>query len=154
MQTDIHFWSYLDHFFLAPEILQANLYRKSEHRFYVQNFFSRKSCRLWNNVEKYGACALRAGLLNLQTHTLRICNTYCFSAATMFARTPLNITLYVQSVLLSLNTVVKLWIDSSPKKCVKLNDNHKSAPSPVSDAITVLLWSPLKFTNHDEDQSV
>ena len=28
-------------------------------------------------------------------HTLRICNTYCFSTATMVARTRLNATLYV-----------------------------------------------------------
>jgi len=42
-------------------------------------FFFRKSCRLWDNVEKYctagqatwpyGACALHAGYLRLQTHT-------------------------------------------------------------------------------------
>jgi hypothetical protein len=29
-------------------------------------------------------------------HTLRICNTYCFSTATLVARKRLNITLYVQ----------------------------------------------------------
>jgi hypothetical protein len=45
------------------------------------NFCFRKSCRLWENVEKsckaggaghrwqYGACALNAGYLRLQTHT-------------------------------------------------------------------------------------
>jgi hypothetical protein len=33
------------------------------------------------------ACALHAGWLRVQTHTLRICNTYCFLMATMVART-------------------------------------------------------------------
>jgi hypothetical protein len=32
-----------------------NLHIKSKHTFFVQkNFFPRKSCRLWDNVEKYG----------------------------------------------------------------------------------------------------
>jgi len=58
-----------------------------------------KSYRLWDNVEKY----CRAGqvtddnmahahfILDTQgyKHTLIICNTYCFSAATMVARTHL-----------------------------------------------------------------
>ena len=39
----------------------------------------------------YGACALRARLLRLQSHTLRICNTYCFYTATMVMGTRLNV---------------------------------------------------------------
>jgi hypothetical protein len=35
---------------------------------------------------------MHAGYLNLQTHTLRICNTYCFSTATVATRTRLNVT--------------------------------------------------------------
>jgi hypothetical protein len=31
---------------------------------------------------------------NTHTHTLRLCNTYCFPTATVFARTPFNVTLY------------------------------------------------------------
>jgi len=34
-------------------------------------------------------------------HTLRICNTFCFSTTTTVTRTRLNVTLYVQSVCLS-----------------------------------------------------
>ena len=70
-------------------------------------FFFRKLCRLWENLEKswragqvrwqYGACALQAGYLKLQIHTLRLCNTRCFSIA-MVARTRLNVTLYVHSL--------------------------------------------------------
>jgi len=36
---------------------------------------------------KYGACALHAGYLRLQTNTLKICNTYCFTKATVVTRT-------------------------------------------------------------------
>ena len=69
-------------------------------------FFFRKSCRLRDNVDKYcragqatddrqyGACTLHAGVLWLQTHTQNK-NTYCFSTATMVARTHLNVTLNV-----------------------------------------------------------
>ena len=38
---------------------------------------------------------MHAGYLRLQTHTLRLRNTYCFSTATMVARTHLNVMLYV-----------------------------------------------------------
>jgi len=43
---------------------------------------------------QYDARALYTGYLRLK-HTLRICNTYCFSTSTMVARTRRNITLYV-----------------------------------------------------------
>jgi hypothetical protein len=36
-----------------------------------------------------------AGYLRLQTHTLRLCNTHCFSAVTIIAGTRLNVALYV-----------------------------------------------------------
>ena len=44
---------------------------------------------------QYEACALHAGYLRLQIHTLRLGNTHCFSTATMVARTRLNVNLYV-----------------------------------------------------------
>ena len=47
---------------------------------------------------KYGACALHAGYLRLKIHTLMLCNTHCFSTATIFPRTRLNVTLYVHSL--------------------------------------------------------
>jgi hypothetical protein len=63
------------------------------------------SCHLWDNVEKY----CRAGQATddnmahahcmqdtkVYKYTLRICNIYCFSTATMVARMHPNITLYV-----------------------------------------------------------
>jgi len=70
--------------------------------------FLRKSYRLWDNVEKYSRvgqatdssmilCVRFACWITKPTHTRthRICNIYCFSTATMVARTRLNVTLYV-----------------------------------------------------------
>ena len=57
--------------------------------FMFGNSFFRKSCRLWDNVEKY--CRVGQATYGNKTHahcmldtqgykhTLRICNTYCFS---------------------------------------------------------------------------
>jgi hypothetical protein len=67
---------------------------------------------IWKNMAQpqrpkmtiqHGACALHAGYLKLQKHTLTICNNYCFSTATMVTRTRLNVTLYVQSACLLVN---------------------------------------------------
>ena len=68
-------------------------------------FFSRKSCRLWDNVERY----CRAGqatddnmaharcMLGNQRykHTLKICNTRSFSTATTVPGTRLIVSFYV-----------------------------------------------------------
>ena len=99
------------------------------------SFFFRKSCHLWYNVEKYcragqaTADNLAHALCMLDTygyrHTLRKCNTFCFSTATIVARTRLNVTLYVHCLSCLFHDVVsitaymslkgkmneKLWID-------------------------------------------
>jgi hypothetical protein len=50
MKTFSYLWQYLTDVFLKWEIFQI----KSKHAFYIQRRFFRKSCRLWDNVEKYG----------------------------------------------------------------------------------------------------
>jgi len=84
--------------------LRLKLQRKSKLNF-IFNIFFRKSCRLWDNVERY----CRAGqatddnmthahcmlVIKGYKHILRICNTYCFTSATMVTRTRLNVILYV-----------------------------------------------------------
>ena len=81
---------------------------KTKRNFVFSKFFcSRKSCRLWDNVEKYcwagqatdenmahAHCMLDAYGYK-HTHTLRLCNTHSFSTTTMVARTRFNVTLYV-----------------------------------------------------------
>jgi len=68
-------------------------------------FFFRKSCRLCENVEKYCSSGQATDdnmahahcMLDTYSyrHTLSICNTYCFSTATMVAGTRFNVTLCV-----------------------------------------------------------
>jgi len=55
-------------------------------------FFSRKSCRLLNNIveQDWSHMALAYCMLYVYKHTFRICNTYYFSIATMFARKCFN----------------------------------------------------------------
>jgi len=47
---------------------------------------------------QHGVCALYDGYLRLQTHTLRIINTYYFSTTIMVARARPNITLYASDL--------------------------------------------------------
>jgi hypothetical protein len=53
MKTDMYFWSYLTRIFLKWEIFQTKFLQKIKTHFMFNNIF-RKSCRLWDNVEKYG----------------------------------------------------------------------------------------------------
>ena len=54
MKTRINFWSYLAQFFLEREMFQTKVVEKIKTHFVFNNFFfPRKSCRLWDNVEKF-----------------------------------------------------------------------------------------------------
>ena len=53
MKTNIHFWSYLAHFFLEWEMFQTKIIEKIKAHILFSVTFLRKSCRLWENVEKY-----------------------------------------------------------------------------------------------------
>ena len=75
-----------------------------------------KSFRLWEKVEKYGRAGqatddniIRRMRFACYKHTLKMCNTYCLSTATIVARICLNITLYVhcQSCLAFLYPVIR-----------------------------------------------
>jgi hypothetical protein len=88
--------------------LQTKIVEKIKTHDLCSITFSRESCRLWDNVEKYCRTgqatyyniirrmrfACRITKARTQTHTIR-CNTYCFSTATMVTRERLNVTLYV-----------------------------------------------------------
>jgi hypothetical protein len=76
---------------------------KSKQRF--KTFFQR-SFRFLDNVEKFGRAGqaaddkiilrMRIGCwISKGSNTLRICNTYCFTVATMVTRSFLSVTLYV-----------------------------------------------------------
>ena len=78
---------------------------QNTHFMFNNFFFFRKSCRLWYNVEKYCtagkatddnmAHAHCVQNTSVYKHTHWICNTDCFSRATMAARTRLSVTLFV-----------------------------------------------------------
>ena len=105
MKANIHFWSYLAHFFLEWEIFQAKVVDETKTRILCSVMFLQKPCRLWDNVEK----CCRAGqtidenmvhahcMLGNRgyTRTLTIYIIYYFCTATMVARTRLNVTLHV-----------------------------------------------------------
>ena len=55
MKTFAHLWQYLGEFFLNWEMFQTKFVEKIKtHILCSVAFFFRKSCRLWENVEKYG----------------------------------------------------------------------------------------------------
>jgi len=120
MQTNIHFLSYLVQFFLEWETFQTKVVEKIKTRFLLSVFF-RQLYLLWDNVEKYS----RAGqstdenmaharcMLGTEgyKYTLRLCNTHCFSTATV-ARTRLTVTVYVHCLSCSRcgDTVEELFV--------------------------------------------
>jgi uncharacterized protein YlbG (UPF0298 family) len=86
------------------KILRTKAVKKITTRFMFNNFlFLRKSFRLWDSVEKYcttgqatddntaHALHMVDNWNNCYKHTLRICNTYCFSTATIVVRKHLSI---------------------------------------------------------------
>ena len=105
------FWSYLAQFFLEWEMFRTKVVQKIKTHILCSVTLSRKSYRLWDNVEKYcregqatddntahAHCMLNDSRYK---HALRICNTYCFSSATMAAQTRLNATFIRQLPVLS-----------------------------------------------------
>ena len=105
MKTDIDFWSYLAQFSLESEIFQTKAVQKIKTHILCSVTFSRKSCSLWDNVEKY----CRAGqttdgdmahaLCMMDTldyrNSLRIYNLHRCFTTTVVVRTHCNVTLNV-----------------------------------------------------------
>jgi hypothetical protein len=56
MKTYVHLWQNLTHFFLEWVIFQTKVIEKIKTYILlpITFFFFQKSCRLWDNVEKYG----------------------------------------------------------------------------------------------------
>jgi hypothetical protein len=53
MNVPTHFLSYLAHFFLEWEMFQTKVVEKIKTHILCSVSLLRKSCRLWDNVEKY-----------------------------------------------------------------------------------------------------
>ena len=74
MKTDIRFLSYLAQFFSEWEMFQTKVVQKIKTHILCSVTFFRKSCRLWDNVEKY--CTAGQGTDDNMAHalfTLGIC---------------------------------------------------------------------------------
>jgi hypothetical protein len=97
--------SYLVQSFLEWEMFHTKVVEKIRTHIFYSAIYFRKSCRLWGNVEKYcragqatdrrqyDACALHARYLRLQIHTLRLCNSHCFSRCCFVPTLPVLLTL-------------------------------------------------------------
>ena len=97
VKTDIHFLTHLAHFLLEWQMFQTKFVEKiNTHILCPVNFFYQISCCFMRQCGKllystaghrwqYGTCTLHAGHIRLQLNTLRLCNTHCFSTATMVA---------------------------------------------------------------------
>ena len=76
---------------------------RASHEIVWKTLYSQTGHRL-----KYGACALHAEHLSYK-HTLRACNTHCFSTATMVRRTRHIVVLYV--LCLSCSKVTRIFTE-------------------------------------------
>jgi hypothetical protein len=95
--------------------LRQSCRKHQNTHFMVNNFFSRKSCRLWDNVEKYSRARQatdyniirRRKYARIQIYT-SIFNTHSFFMATVLKGTRLNVKLYVhcQSCFFTIPTYV------------------------------------------------
>jgi hypothetical protein len=85
-------------------MFQTKIVEEIKTRILCPVTYFRKSCPLRDNVGKY--CSARQATDDNMAHayfmldtyryknTLRMCNTYCFSTATLVTRTRVNVTLY------------------------------------------------------------
>ena len=80
MTTDIHFWSYLAQFFLESEMFQTKVVEKIKTHILCSVTFSRKSCSLWDNVEKYRTAG--------QTTDDSMAQAHCVLDTKRYKRTP------------------------------------------------------------------
>ena len=104
MKTDIDIWSHLAQYVLEWEMFQIKFEEKIKTHILCSTTVFRKSCRLWDNVEKLNRVGLAtddniAHALCMQEykgykHTHRISDTYCFGTATMLPRIRLNVSLH------------------------------------------------------------
>ena len=142
MKTFSHLWQYVAKFFLEWEIHETHVVEKMKKHILCSATFFRKTCRLWDNVEKCGGareaaddvakCRIRVAwwirkatrmhtptLLATRTHR-QICDTYCFSTATMVSRTLLSVTLYIHCL-----SCFALFLTTSKQRSV-LHQTHLS----------------------------
>ena len=112
MKTNIHFWSYLALFFLEWEIFQTNFVQRiniyilysvifffSENRVLNETRWTNKvepDMPRWQYNTAHALCIQgHTHTHTQQTHTQRICNTYCCFTGTVFTRRRPIVTLHL-----------------------------------------------------------
>jgi hypothetical protein len=110
MKTFPHLWQYVAELFLEREIFQIKVVEKIKTR--ILSSVNRGGAReAANDMAALASCITKAtreqahASARARTHTLRICNAYCFSTATMRH----NITLHVHCL---------SCLFSSPSLCI------------------------------------
>ena len=111
MKTNIHFWSYLPYFLSEWEIFSDKSCRENQNPHFVfSNFFFFENCNvyeiMWKNTVEWDRPKMTIWRMRItcwitkatNTYTVKLCNTCCFSTATMVAWTRLNVTLYVHGL--------------------------------------------------------
>ena len=146
MKLGAHFLSYLYQFYWEWEVFEKkNLVGKKNSVF--NNFFFRKLCPLWDNVEKYCKPArlhdntVRAHCIvgtKVYRHTSRMCDSYCLSTATVgCTNTP---ECYVISTLPVLFLILKkMWQQvryMAHRFPFKLDEPYTTEQSPGEDHIS------------------
>jgi hypothetical protein len=114
-------------------VSDKNCRENQNTHFLFNNFFFRKSCRLWDNVER--PCTTRQATdeniirrmriacwitMATDTHS-RICNTYCFPTASMVTRTRLSVLGYTY-----LACLLRLYATWRPVTEWRVNKGTKS----------------------------
>ena len=95
MKTCVHLW-YLAKFFSERDVFQTKSCRENQNTHFMFSKFLPENRGLWDNVDNNTANEL-CMLYNWgYRHTLRICNTYCFSKVAVVTQMCLSVTVYVR----------------------------------------------------------
>ena len=129
-QTDIHFWSYLAQFFLEWEMFQTEFIEKIKTHVLCSVTFSRKSYRLWDNVEKYCTVGQATGEVAHACWITKVTNTHSEYVTLLFhyknswTKAPQY---YVTRTLAVLLNIGSYWnhISNVMSGCLQTKENYK-----------------------------
>jgi hypothetical protein len=133
MKTYAHLWQYLSQFFSEWDMFQTKVVKIIKTHISHSITFFLKSCRLWDNVEKYGTARQStdgsiirrmrfACWITKATDTHLEYVILCFPMATMVMRTRLNNYVYMYAV--SLFRILEFILSQICKKLAHEEEMH------------------------------